>query len=470
MADPAAATPPAAPVAETPSAGLTSAQVAERRSRGLTNAGGERTSRSVAEILRANILTRFNFLLGALLAVILVFGQPQDALFGIVLVTNALIGIAQELRAKRTLDRLAVLSAPRVRVIRDGAPHEIAVGDLVAGDLVDLRAGDQLVADGVVRASTSLEADESLLTGESEPVDKQAGDRLLSGSFVAAGSGGYQATGVGAEAYARQLAAQARRYAPVRSELMEGINRILRYVTWAIGPVAVLLVISAIHGHQTRRETATGTVAALVGMVPQGLVLLTSVAFGVAAVTLARRRVLVQQLPAVEGLARVDVMCFDKTGTLTDGTIAFDSLIRLDQRAPAEAALGALADDKNRNTTLPPSGRPSRRRRGGRGRQPCRSPRRASGARPASPATAPGCWGRRRWCCPAASTTSWRRPLGWPPAAAGSWCWRAPRARWTASRCRRACGRRPSSCSPSGSDPTPPRPSRTSRRKAWRSR
>ena len=354
MTDPAASTPPApaAPVAGTPPAGLTSAQVAERRSRGLTNAGGERTSRSVAEILRANILTRFNFLLGALLAVILVAGQPQDALFGIVLVTNALIGIAQELRAKRTLDRLAVLSAPRVRVIRDGAPQDIAVGDLVADDLVDLRAGDQLVADGVVRASTSLEADESLLTGESEPVDKRAGDRLLSGSFVAAGSGGYQATGVGADAYARQLAAQARRYAPVRSELMDGINRILRYVTWAIGPVAVLLVISAIHGHQTRRQAATGTVAALVGMVPQGLVLLTSVAFGVAAVTLARRRVLVQQLPAVEGLARVDVLCLDKTGTLTDGTIGFDSLIRLDEQAPAEAALGALADDENRNTTL----------------------------------------------------------------------------------------------------------------------
>jgi hypothetical protein len=354
MADPAASTPPApaAPVAETPPAGLTSAQVAEQRARGLVNAGGEHTSRSVAEILRANIFSRFNFLLGTLLAVILVFGQPQDALFGIVLVTNALIGIGQELRAKRTLDRLAVLSAPRVRVIRDGTPHEIAVADLVAGDLVDLRAGDQLAADGVVRASTSLEADESLLTGESEPVGKRAGDRLLSGSFVAAGSGGYQATGVGAEAYARQLAAQARRYAPVRSELMDGINRILRYVTWAIGPVAVLLVISAIHGHQMRRQAATGTVAALVGMVPQGLVLLTSVAFGVAAVTLARRRVLVQQLPAVEGLARVDVLCLDKTGTLTDGTIGFDSLIRLDDQAPAEAALGALADDENRNATL----------------------------------------------------------------------------------------------------------------------
>ena len=343
---------PAEPIAATPPAGLTSSEVAERRARGLSNEGGEHTSRSVAEILRANILTRFNFILGVLLAVILAAGEPQDALFGIVLVANALIGIAQELRAKRTLDRLAVVSAPRVRVIRDGTRHEIGVTELVAGDLVDLRAGDQLVADGVVRASVSLQADESLLTGESEPVGKHEGDRLLSGSFVAAGSGGYLATGVGAAAYARQLAAEARRFTLVRSELMEGINRILRYVTWAIVPVAALMLISQLHARDSVREALTGTVAALVGMVPQGLVLLTSVAFGVAAVTLGRRRVLVQQLPAVEGLARVDVVCFDKTGTLTDGTIAFDSLITLDDQAHAEAALGALADEKDPNATL----------------------------------------------------------------------------------------------------------------------
>jgi cation-transporting P-type ATPase E len=352
MAEPAAATPQAASLTETPAVGLSSAEAAERRSRGMANAGPERTSRSVAEILRANILTRFNFILGVLLAVILAVGEPQDALFGIVLVANALIGIAQELRAKLTLDRLAVLSAPKVRVIRDGVPQDLDVADLVGGDLVDLRAGDQLVADGIVRASTSLQADESLLTGESEPVDKRAGDRLLSGSFVVAGSGGYQATGVGAEAYARQLADQARRFALVRSELMDGINRILRYVTWALVPVAVLLVVSQLHARDTVQEALTGTVAALVGMVPQGLVLLTTVAFGVAAVTLARRRVLVQQLPAVEGLARVDVVCFDKTGTLTDGTIAFDGLVRLDGQAPAEAALGALAGLEGGNATL----------------------------------------------------------------------------------------------------------------------
>src|SRR5262252_9521707 len=146
---------PAEPIAATPPAGLTSSEVAERRARGLSNEGGEHTSRSVAEILRANILTRFNFILAALLAVILAAGEPQDALFGIVLVANALIGIVQELRAKRTLDRLAVLSAPRVRVVRDGAPRDIAVAEVVADDLVDLRAGDQLVADGMVRDSAS---------------------------------------------------------------------------------------------------------------------------------------------------------------------------------------------------------------------------------------------------------------------------------------------------------------------------
>jgi cation-transporting ATPase E len=348
---------PTGTITQTPAAGLTSAEVALRRSRGLGSESQERTSRSIAEILRANILTRFNLILGVLLAVILAIGEPQDALFGIVLVTNALIGIAQELRAKFTLDRLAVVSAPRVRAIRDGMPQQIAVADLVTGDLVDLRAGDQLVADGVVRASLGLQADESLLTGESEPVAKRAGDRLLSGSFVVAGSGSFQATGVGSAAYARQLAAEARRFALVRSELMDGINQILRYVTWAIVPVAALLLVSQLHAHESVREALTGTVAALVGMVPQGLVLLTSVAFGVAAVALARRHVLVQQLPAVEGLARVDVVCFDKTGTLTDGTIAFDTLIRLDNQAPAEAALGALADEKDPNATLAAIGR-----------------------------------------------------------------------------------------------------------------
>jgi cation-transporting ATPase E len=306
----------------------------------------------VAEILRGNILTRFNFILGSLLVVILVVGQPQDALFGIVLVANALIGIVQELRAKRALDRLAVLSAPRVRVMRNGEPTDIASDSLVRGDLVEVRSGDQVVADGSVRESTGLQVDESLLTGESRPVDKEVHDSLLSGSFVSSGSGLYQATAVGTDSYARQLADEARRFSLVRSELMEGINRILRYITWAIVPVAILTTISQLHANLSVDTALSGTVAALVGMVPQGLVLLTSVAFGVAAVGLARHGILVQQLPAVEGLARVDVVCFDKTGTLTDGVVAFDRLVALDADTPVEGALGALADDENRNETL----------------------------------------------------------------------------------------------------------------------
>ncbi|MBV8529518.1 MAG: HAD-IC family P-type ATPase [Candidatus Dormibacteraeota bacterium] len=332
--------------------GLTAAEVAARRERGQTNATSERTSRSVAKILRGNVVTRFNLILGTLLVIILIVGQPQDAVFGVILISNTVIGIAQELRAKITLDRLAVLNEPHVRVVRDGAVQHVDVADLVLDDLVDLRAGDQIVADGVVQESTGMQVDESLLTGESEPVDKPAGVNVLSGSFVVAGSGRYQATAVGDDAYARKLTIKAQRFELAHSELIAGINRILRYVTFAIGPVALLTVVSQLHAHSNLRDALISTVAALVGMVPQGLVLLTSIAFGVAAVSLARRKVLVQQLPAVEGLARVDVVCFDKTGTITDGDITFAQLVTLDATAPVPAALGALADDENRNATL----------------------------------------------------------------------------------------------------------------------
>jgi cation-transporting ATPase E len=339
--------------ARTPPDGLSDAEVAARVARGQTNESGERTSRTFGEILRANVLTRFNAILGVLLVAILSVGQPQDALFGIVLVTNTLIGIVQEMRAKRTLDRLAVLNAPRAGVIRSGgSERNLAIEQVVLDDIVALRSGDQVVADGVITAEEGLQVDESLLTGESEPLDKRPGDAVLSGSFAVAGAGRYQATAVGADAYARKLAAEARRFDPARSELMEGIDRILRYVTWAIVPVAPLLVVSQIRANSDAAGAVTGAVAGIVGMVPQGLVLLTTVAFGVAAVTLARRKVLVQELPAVEGLARVDVVCFDKTGTLTDGTIVFDRIERLDEAAPVEEALAAIANDDNPNATL----------------------------------------------------------------------------------------------------------------------
>jgi cation-transporting P-type ATPase E len=337
---------------ETPPNGLTDAEVRERVEREQTNATAERTSRTYGEILRANIFTRFNAILGTLLVVILSIGDVQDALFGIVLVSNALIGIVQEIRAKRTLDHLAVISEPRVRVVRDGETREIMVDDVVLDDLIEVRTGDQIAADGIVRATEALQVDESLLTGESDPVDKNAGDQVLSGSFIVAGSGRFQATAVGDDAYARKLATEARRFALARSELVDGLNRILRYVTWAIFPTAVLLLVSQWNANDDWRDAVSGAVAGLVGMVPQGLILLTSIAFGVAAVTLARRKVLVQELPAVEGLARVDVVCFDKTGTLTDGNIVFCRIEQLDDGAPVEAALAALASAEDRNATL----------------------------------------------------------------------------------------------------------------------
>jgi cation-transporting ATPase E len=337
----------------TPDTGLTSAEVGERVAQGLVNDTSERTSRTYGEIVRANVFTRFNAILGAMLAVILVVGQIQDATFGVILVANALIGIIQEIRAKRTLDQLAITNAPHARVVRDGAPTEVTIESVVLDDLLELKTGDQVAVDGVVRAAAGLEIDESLLTGESDPVDKNAGDTVLSGSFAVAGSGRFQATAIGADAYARRLAAEARRFRLVKSELVDGINLLLRYIQYALFPVSALLLWRQL-GNNEIDAALTGTVAGVVGMVPEGLVLLTSLAFGLAAVTLARRKVLVQELPAVEGLARVDVVCLDKTGTLTEGEVAFDRLEPVGEgdSAELEEALGALADDENRNATL----------------------------------------------------------------------------------------------------------------------
>jgi cation-transporting ATPase E len=336
----------------TASTGLTAAEVQERVSRGQTNDTGERTSRKLSEIIRANVFTRFNAILGAAAAVIVVIGPIQDALFVLILVANSAIGIFQEVNAKRKLDQLAIKSAAPARVVRDGDAQEVASELVVLDDLVEVRTGDQIACDGVVTVASGLEVDESLLTGESDPINKAEGDDILSGSFVAAGSGRFQATKVGPDSYAAKLAKEARQFQLTRSELMEGINTILRIITWVLIPVCALLLWSQLRDHEL--DTALrSTVAGVVAMVPEGLILLTSVAFMLAAVTLARRQVLVQELPAVEGLARVDIVCLDKTGTLTEGTIVFDELEPLDasDEAHATEVLGALADDPNRNAT-----------------------------------------------------------------------------------------------------------------------
>src|SRR5579883_771503 len=336
-------------------AGLSAAEAARRLSEGQGNRVQVTTGRSVREILRTNIATRFNALLGALLVVILIVGPLQDALFGLLLVANSGIGIIQELRARRTLQRLAVLTAPRARVVRDARVLTCPVDRVVLGDLLALDAGDQIVVDGTVERSDTLEVNEALLTGESEPVPKPIGATVLSGSFAAVGHGFYRATRVGQDAYAASLATQARRFSLVRSELRDVTNRVLRLVTWVLVPTAVLLAATqfTLGGHQGWRDAVRGSVAGVVGMVPEGFVLLTSMAFAIGVIRLARRRVLVQELPAIEALARVDTVCLDKTGTLTEAAMHVADLDILAAGLPARAALGALAAaDPKPNTTL----------------------------------------------------------------------------------------------------------------------
>jgi cation-transporting ATPase E len=333
--------------------GLSAADVAARIADGRANDVPASPTRTVGQIVRANVLTRFNALLGAMFVLILFTGHLRDGLFGAVLVANAIIGIYQEVRAKRTLDRLTLLTAPRARVIRDGTPIDIAVGGVVQDDVLMLEPGAQIVVDGTVLASADLEIDESLLTGEADPVVKAAGEDVRSGSFVLAGSGAFRATDVGADAYAVRLAADARRFTLTNSELRGSIDTILRWVTWAIIPTAVLLFASQLRDHADWSAAVTAAVAGTVAMVPEGLVLLTSVAFAMAVVRLARSRVLVQELPAVEGLARVDVLCIDKTGTLTEGKLRVLSASPLTAGTSIEPVLAAVAAaDPTPNATM----------------------------------------------------------------------------------------------------------------------
>ncbi|MGW3303510.1 HAD-IC family P-type ATPase [Streptomyces rubiginosohelvolus] len=300
--------------------GLTTTEVAERVARGEVNDVPVRSSRSLTEIVRANVLTRFNLIIGVLWVIMLFVAPIQDSLFGFVIVANTGIGIIQEWRAKKTLDSLAVIGEAKPTVRRDGVAAEISTHEIVLGDVIELGPGDKVVVDGVVAEADSLEVDESLLTGEADPVLKRPGDPVMSGSFVVAGGGAFTATKVGREAYAAQLAEEASRFTLVHSELRSGISTILKYVTWMMVPTAIGLIISQLVVKDNNfKDSVARTVGGIVPMIPEGLVLLTSVAFAIGVVRLGRKQCLVQELPAIEGLARVDVVCLDKTGTLTEG-------------------------------------------------------------------------------------------------------------------------------------------------------
>ncbi|MEU2929959.1 HAD-IC family P-type ATPase [Streptomyces sp. NPDC007251] len=337
-------------------AGLTDAEVAERRARGQINDVPVRSSRSLGEIVRANVVTRFNAIIGVLWLIMLFVAPIQDSLFGFVILANTGIGIVQEWRAKQTLDALAVIGEARPTVRRDGTALPVAVHEIVLGDLIEVGPGDKVVVDGVCAEADGLEIDESLLTGEADPVVKRAGDPVLSGSFVVAGGGAFQATRVGREAYAARLAEEASRFTLVHSELRTGISAILKYVTWMMVPAATGLVVTQLvvknHG---LKDAVARTVGGIVPMVPEGLVLLTSVAFAIGVIRLGRKQCLVQELPAIEGLARVDTVCLDKTGTLTEGGMDVTELRPLGgaDEAYIRKVLGALGEsDPRPNASL----------------------------------------------------------------------------------------------------------------------
>jgi cation-transporting ATPase E len=335
-----------------PATGLTAAEVSERIADGRVNRRPEAPSRTFAQILRANVFTRFNTVMTTLAVIVVLAGSPKDALFFGVVIANTLIGTIQELRAKRALDRLAVLSAPRAHVVRDGDSQEVPVGEIVLDDVLDLRPGNQVPADATTVAATGLEVDESLLTGEADPVVKEVGDEVLSGSFIVAGSGRAQVTKIGADAYAARLAEEARRFTLVTSELRRDVDRVILWVTWVMVPAAIGLVLSQHRTQPSWREASVFAIGGIVAMIPEGLVLLTSVAFAVGVVRLARHRTLVQELPAIEVLARVDVLCLDKTGTITAGTMEVDEARPMADGVDVPEVLAAVAAaDRSDNPT-----------------------------------------------------------------------------------------------------------------------
>ncbi len=338
-----------------PSTGLSSAEVADRVARGLANTVPSAPTRTIGQIVRSNVFSPINLIVAILAALVIIAGSPKNALFGGVIIANSVIGVVQEVRAKRVLDQLRVVNAPRAHAVRNGKVSELQVHELVLDDVIELRTGAQVVADGLVLTHENLEIDESLLTGEADPVVKADGDDVLSGSAVVAGTGRMVVTKVGAENYAVKLAEEARRFTLVNSPLRNDVNRIVTWVGYLIIPVGLLLASSQfLRRDETWQQSIISTVAGLVGMVPEGLVLLTSVAFAVGVVRLAGRRCLVQELPAIEVLARVDVLCVDKTGTITEGSMALADVQPLAQvaRSTVDAALNALAQlDPDPNAT-----------------------------------------------------------------------------------------------------------------------
>jgi P-type E1-E2 ATPase len=313
------------------------------------------TSRSLASIVRANVFTVFNLILVAAGVLTLAFGHWEDALFIGILVANSGIGILQEYRAKVALDRLAALVAPHATVVRDGTAREVGVEEIVVGDLIRIEAGDQLVADGTLEHADGLAVDESILTGESHPVARYAGEEVRSGSFAVEGSGFYTVTAVGKESYAEQVADVARTFRHPRSPLERSLNHLLFVLVAVMVPLGVLFGYALWERSPDLNEAVTTGVAGVVTLVPEGLILLTSLTYAVAALRMARRGALAQQLNAIESLASAEIVCLDKTGTLTEAALRVTAVVPapgVDEAFIAEALGRYAASSPAKNASL----------------------------------------------------------------------------------------------------------------------
>ena len=383
--------------------GLSAAEVEERVARGEVNVDAGVHTRSVRQIVRENTLTLFNAINVILAVFVLVTGSYKNMLFMVVIVCNTAIGIVQEIRSKRTTDRLSIVASSKATVLRDGARTELPLDQLVRDDVIELGRGDQIPADAEVVSGT-CDVNESLLTGESKLVKKRPGDELMSGSFVNAGIVLARVVHVGAENYAAKISAEAKQHKAVNSEIMNSLNRIIRFVSFVIFPLGALLFARQhfLGGVETNGAILS-TVSALVGMIPEGLILLTSTVLAVAVVRLAKSKVLVQQLYCIETLARVDTLCLDKTGTITTGAMEAAAVVPVAGAGAADAGVKRAGAD----------GAPGDGASGGAAADMAASGGGGVGAVPASPRwrawrastpTAPS-WARRRCSGSCASTT-----------------------------------------------------------------
>ena len=319
------------PVGAEPDRGLTAAQVLERKDGGWSAGTPVPPGKTEKEIILLHCFTFFNLIFVVMGLLLLIAGSSiLNMGFLLVAVINTVIGIVQQIRAKRAVDKLTLVAARPVRVIRDGVTQKIDPAELVRDDIAEFVPGDTVAADGILRTG-EFQVDESLLSGEADPITKKPGDRLLSGSFILSGHGRMQLTAVGADSFAAKLAAEAKKNpAPTKSEMMRALDKLIRFIGIALIPVGVVLFCQHLLALELSfRESSEGTVAALVGMIPEGLYLLTSIAMAASALKLSRSRVLVQDMHCIESLARVDILCVDKTGTITEPAVEVHELVPL---------------------------------------------------------------------------------------------------------------------------------------------